>query len=321
MNKIQDISLVVDNAYKLANMIRSDQYKEILYYEFHEEVDASEIWNCHQGLEEYVNYSKELYDIFICECYPDEIPANIHVLIKVAGEWFLAKSCGSNYYHGFGPQGIYELRKACKAQNVTAFCKIEDIDNWIKKNFPSNYLTTNIIANKKPELYEFESIVRDITHLSIDIQRRPQNYNSKSEEEIRDCFLNALNIHYQGLGNAEAKNYEGKSDILIKTSNGQNEFIFELKKWTGISCVAKTIEQIKGYLAWHNNFGVIIIFYDQPNMTKSLQKTLDFLSKNYLNCKHKSGNSEFRFDVPLKQDKDKYINLYLRFVNMYLEQK
>ena len=45
-------------------------------------------------------------------------------------------------------------------------------------------------------------------------------------------LVDALNTHYRGKATAEAFNFHGKTDILIRHDN-QNLFIAECKYWSG----------------------------------------------------------------------------------------
>ena len=135
MTSYQEISIITDNAYKLASLINGGYYDNILYFEFHEEVDPTTIYNCLEGLNAFRERSEKFYENFISYIYVDELPAIIHVAVKIANEWFIARDCGANFYTGYGPMGILELRKACANNKIAAFVFHEEFNQWIIKKF------------------------------------------------------------------------------------------------------------------------------------------------------------------------------------------
>jgi len=274
----QDISLVTDNAYKLAESINGGHYNNILYYEFHEIVDPSGIYDCLEGLEDFRKCSNDYYKIFLSYDYIDNEPATIHVAIKLANEWFIAQDCGANYYLGYGPNGILKLREACANKNIASFASTESFENWIEQKFDSPKKTKK--SNKKnDDKRQFEKLIKGIQYLTSEMQRRPEQYQGLTEENIRDRMLVTLNPVFKGRGNAEAKNCKGKTDILVRTSDGLNEHIFELKVWNGIKTLEETILQLQSYLSWHNNYCGIIMFCYNSNFTLIFTSSLSKITK------------------------------------------
>lgn len=82
----------------------------------------------------------------------------------------------------------------------------------------------------KPEpelpLDEFEHIIEVIQSMAQVIERSPAEFASMKEETLRSHFLVQLNGHYEGQATGETFNFEGKTDILIR-SEGKNIFIAE----------------------------------------------------------------------------------------------
>jgi hypothetical protein len=316
MTTYKDITLITNNAYKLAEFINDGNYNNILYYEFHEVVDQTRIFNCLEGLEEFSQRSNDFYKIFLSSGFVDEEPAIIHIAIKLADEWFIAHDCGSNYYLGYGPTGILKLREACAYKNVIGFSSCDNFDEWIKLKFGSQKKSSN--SNKKSvDQNQFEKLIKAIQFLTNDIQRRPEQYQGLKEENIRDRLLIPINVTFKGRGNAEAKNCKGKTDILVKTKDGLNEHIFELKVWGGIETLKEAIDQIQGYLSWHNNYCGIIIFCYKSNFTTILKKVENYLVDNFkFNKRDKLISNEFRFKLEHPTDKFKHIETNLTFINL-----
>src|SRR5690606_34437143 len=145
-------------------------------------------------------------------------------------------------------QGILKMRKACSIRKIPIIVSEERIDDWLRSQSIDSITD---IQN------EFEFIVNIIRNMGADFERRPSEYRGIKEESIRDRLLAPINGAMQGRAHAEAKNRKGKSDILIRTIEGTNEFSFELKVWNGPSTLEKTINQLSSYLSWNNkNAGI-----------------------------------------------------------------
>lgn len=316
MKTIEDISLITNNSYRIAEIITSDQYYNILYYEFHERVDPSRIINCLEGLESFIEHSKEFYNIFLSYGIVDENPANIHIAVKISNKWFIARDCGSNYYLGYGPTGILKLREACKKRNVLGFVLEENLDDWLAQNFDSSAI--NLINEKEnTELFQFEKLIRAIRYLGTDMQRRPQEFKGLNEENIRDRILTPINMVFEGRGNAEAKNCKGKTDILVRTKDGLNEHIFELKVWSGLKDLKNGIRQLKGYLSWHNSHSGLIMFCYNSDFSQILEKVENYLKSEF--GFEKRGHhvpTEFRIKLIHPKDEGKKLEIHLIFVNL-----
>ncbi|UII32822.1 hypothetical protein LVD17_03115 [Fulvivirga ulvae] len=74
MYSYTDLSIIPDNAYKFAQFIEGGCYDNIIYYEFHQEVNPAEIYNCIEGLEEFNNRSGSLHKIFFAYDLVDQVP-------------------------------------------------------------------------------------------------------------------------------------------------------------------------------------------------------------------------------------------------------
>ncbi|MEQ8477792.1 hypothetical protein [Fulvivirga sp.] len=314
MKSFTDLSIISNNAYKLAELIENGHYNNIFYYEFHEEVNPEGIWNCLEGLEEFQKRADDSYKIFFSYGYVDELPAVIHIAVNIADEWFIAKDCGSNYYLGFGPTGILRMRNACLNKGIMGFVSDENFDDWLQNKFgktPKPLVTDG----KNQDANQFKRICAKLEHLTVDMQNQPQEYQGLNEENIRAKIKTPLNVIFQGRVFAEAKNYKGKTDILIKTKDGLNEHIFELKVWDGIKTLKDAIDQVGGYLGWHNNFCGIIVFSYHKNLTTILDKTEEYLQENFSSVNRNKEN-EFRFRMPHQNDDKKNVETHLVFINL-----
>jgi len=312
--KVQDLTQVSDIAYKLAEVIGSGNYKNILVYEFHQQIDPSKYYNSESGLEEFRRRCGESYSAFIDYGIVDEVPAIISISFKIADEWFIVYECGSNFYLGFGPCGILELRKSCAKNKVPIFYLSNTLEEWLKENFDQRGEKTK---RRNSHKIEFDKIINVIQHFCIDIQRRPEHFNQMKEESLRDLILKPLNAAFKGRGNAEAKNGKGKTDILIRTKDGLNELIFELKIWNGIKSLEVAIDQLLSYLRWQNNYAGLLIFYKQNNLSATIRKVYDHLVANYGQIiRNQYLENEFKFKIPNPNDRERIIEVYLLLVNI-----
>jgi hypothetical protein len=77
---------------------------------------------------------------------------------------------------------------------------------------------------------DYEHILGIMQSMTQVMELSPSAFHEVDEEALRSHFLVQLNGHYQGQATGETFNYEGKTDILIR-SEGKNIFIAECKFW------------------------------------------------------------------------------------------
>lgn len=75
---------------------------------------------------------------------------------------------------------------------------------------------------------DYEHILGVMQGMTQVMELSPSAFHDVDEEALRSHFLVQLNGHYQGQATGETFNYEGKTDILIRTE-GRNIFIAECK--------------------------------------------------------------------------------------------
>lgn len=116
---------------------------------------------------------------------------------------------------------------------------------------------------------DYEHILQVLQNMVHVMERSPAAFESMGEEALRTHFLVPLNGHYEGQATGETFNYEGKTDILIR-SEGRNIFIAECKVWAGPKKLTETIDQLLGYSAWRDTKTAVILF----NRNKSFSQVL-----------------------------------------------
>ena len=125
----------------------------------------------------------------------------------------------------------------------------------------------------KPEpvmlMADYEHILGVMHGMTQVMERSPTAFQAADEETLRSHFLVQLNGHYYGQATGETFNYEGKTDILIR-SDGKNIFIAECKFWSGPKQLLETIDQLLGYTHWRDTKTAIVIFNRNRDFSKVL---------------------------------------------------
>lgn len=118
--------------------------------------------------------------------------------------------------------------------------------------------------------------VLDIVHI-LDNQGRqfektPKSFQHSGEEDLRNVLLVGLNTVFEGRATGETFMAKGKTDIYLNIDKG-NILVCECKIWGGRKLYNETIDQLLGYLSWRNNYGVIITFSKNKNLSSVLEES------------------------------------------------
>lgn len=150
-----------------------------------------------------------------------------------------------------------------------------------------------------PEEYVLdESKVQDIIEFldgqAKNFEQTPKAIKDLGEEDLRDLLLANLNSVFQGNATGETFSKRGKTDIYLKINKG-NILICECKIWAGKALYAKTINQLRGYLTWRHNYGIMITFVRSQGFTKVLTESSRTIQEHesYMNSFRKLGDSHF----------------------------
>lgn len=106
---------------------------------------------------------------------------------------------------------------------------------------------------------DYEHILGVMQNMTQVMELSPSAFHEVDEEALRSHFLVQLNGHYQGQATGETFNYEGKTDILIR-SGGKNIFIAECKFWSGPKKLVETIDQLLSYSSWRDTKTAVVVF-------------------------------------------------------------
>jgi hypothetical protein len=157
---------------------------------------------------------------------------------------------------------------------------------------------------------EYQHILEVIDNMVKVMERSPKAFHDIDEEALRTHFLVQLNGHYEGQATGETFNYQGKTDILIR-SGDRNIFIGECKFWSGPAKLTETIDQILGYLSWRDSKAAILLF----NRNKDFSKVLDAIPEtvkthpNLQKDEGRCGQTSFRYAFRHKDDPAKILHL------------
>lgn len=128
-----------------------------------------------------------------------------------------------------------------------------------------------------PEVYE--NILSIIKNMVTVMEQSPRAFDEMKEEDLRTHFLVQLNGQLEGAATGETFNYQGKTDILVKTE-GRNVFIAECKFWKGEKQLLATIDQLLSYLSWRDTKAAILLFNRQKNFTEVLASVRSAVPKH-----------------------------------------
>jgi len=184
-----------------------------------------------------------------------------------------------------------------------------------------------IVKRIKPTLYLPEEYVLDETKVieilevidnqSKSFEKTPNAFASLGEENLRDIILANINSIFQGKATGETFSKKGKTDIYLNINKG-NILIFECKIWGGKKLFHETIDQLRDYLTWRQNYGVVIFFVRIKNFTKVLSEILSHIqeSRSYLNGARKLEDTHFVGNHRL-DDEDKIVTIHYLFYNLF----
>ena len=157
---------------------------------------------------------------------------------------------------------------------------------------------------------DYEHILEVIENMVQVMERSPSAFSTMDEESLRSHFLVQLNGHYEDQATGETFNYEGKTDILIR-SEGKNIFIAECKYWDGPQKLTEAIDQLLSYSSWRDTKVAVIVF----NRNKGFTNVLDAIqstTKAHPNCKRELDNqseTSFRFIFSHRDDANRELTL------------
>jgi hypothetical protein len=169
-------------------------------------------------------------------------------------------------------------------------------------------------GNFKPEPVleeaEYQHILSIIETMAKTMERDPDAFRAANEENLRTMFLVPLNSHYEGHASGETFNYNGKTDILIRSVD-RNVFIAECKFWGGPAVLMETIDQLLGYLSWRDSKAAIILFNRNRNFSRVLETIPSVMVShpNFQKSEGMQGSTRFRYAFHHRDDPAKVLHI------------
>jgi hypothetical protein len=178
--------------------------------------------------------------------------------------------------------------------------------------------TPSIVEEYILDENKVEDIISLIDNQGKQFERTPKTYKNLAENDLRDIILVNINSVFDGKATGETFSYKGETDIYLNIDKG-NILIFECKIWHGETLYNETINQLLKYLTWRNNFGIIITFVKQKNLSEVLTQMRDII------CQHPTykmgfkqiADTHFLSHHKLEQDEFKNVKIHHLFYNLY----
>lgn len=157
---------------------------------------------------------------------------------------------------------------------------------------------------------DYEHILGVMENMAHVMERSPSAFHAMDEEALRSHFLVQLNGHYEGQATGETFNYEGKTDILVR-SEGRNIFIGECKFWSGPKKLQETIDQLLRYSSWRDTKTAVVLFNRNRDFSKVLEAIPEAVRAHLQYKRDLPGAAETRFRYCFANRDDKNRELFL----------
>ena len=174
-----------------------------------------------------------------------------------------------------------------------------------------NTAINNTNSTSNYEIYI--QVLQAIRSIGRAFETKPNNYIGKDEEQIRDAFLPILETKFINCtATGESFNKNGKTDLLVRQTDGTNIFIGECKFWKGSKCLSKAINQLfDGYLTWRDKYAALIIFVKQDGITDIINKINETCKTHeyYIKYVNSQDENSFSYIFHLPGDQNRQILL------------
>lgn len=113
----------------------------------------------------------------------------------------------------------------------------------------------------------YNDILQAVNDIGTGFERSPRLFEDYGEENLRDFVRVFLEMNFEsGTATGETFNKDGKTDILLRASDGTNVFVAECAVWSGKQGLKDKIDQLFGYLTWRDSKAAVVLFVDRKNM-------------------------------------------------------
>lgn len=169
---------------------------------------------------------------------------------------------------------------------------------------------------------DYEHILQVMQNMVHVMELSPAAFESMDEETLRSHFLVQLNGHYEGQATGETFNYEGKTDILVR-SEGRNIFIAECKVWSGPKKLLETLDQLLSYSSWRDTKTAVVLFSRNREFSKVLSAIPETVRAhpNYKRDLPGSTETVFRYSFGHRDDPNRELSIAVMVFNIPTAQR
>lgn len=129
----------------------------------------------------------------------------------------------------------------------------------IEKPDPDTDIATEPVPVVPEETYR--QVLDTINDVGTGFERSPGIFQEFGEEDLRDIIRVFLEMNFEGgTATGETFNKEGKTDILLKSSDGDNVFLAECAIWGGKERLKDKVDQLFRYLTWKDSKAAVVMF-------------------------------------------------------------
>ncbi len=159
----------------------------------------------------------------------------------------------------------------------------------------------------------YECIIKEIIQLGKSMEQKPSLYTGKDEEGLRDLFITLLETRFDSTTvTGETFNHGGKTDILMRHTDGSNVFVAECKIWHGQQHFKDAISQLfDRYLTWRDSKAALMLFIPGVKFSSVLDTIQASITSHPYYKRHigNHGDSSFSYIFKLPQDDEKDVYL------------
>lgn len=212
------------------------------------------------------------------------------------------------------PKKMYSIDIVEK--EVTSFLKQYSPGKVADPKIEANLISGDISGKS------YQQITSAIFKYGKNMEKTPSSYKGFGEEDFRNLFLPHLNsISTSTITTGETFNKNGKTDILVQNTDGENLFIAECKLWNGEALLKEAIDQLLDrYVTWRDSKLAIIVFNkDMKDFSGLIEKAHSALKSHskYKRMEETNDNTNQVFIFKHPQDESKEVKVALLLFNYY----
>lgn len=154
--------------------------------------------------------------------------------------------------------------------------------------------------------------MKAINDIGKGFERSPRLFEYYEEEDLRDFILFFLEMNFEyGTATGETFNMSGKTDILLRSEDGENVFIAECAIWSGKEGLKDKVDQLFGYLTWRDSKAAIVCFVTRKSIEPVLEKIEESANGHEAidNLQEKKGESWFQYKAHFPSDPDREVDI------------